>query len=114
MRVFLGQRAWLLQRATAVVLLMLLALGAALLLVGPPLTYERWHALATSPHGAVIVILLFAALSVHGWIGARDIVLDYVHSLPLRLSVLAIIAVILSAVVIRVALLMATHMSPVS
>jgi succinate dehydrogenase / fumarate reductase, membrane anchor subunit len=110
MRVFLGQRAWLLQRASAIALLLLLALGAALILVGPPLTYERWHALTTSLHGAVIIILFFAALSLHGWIGVRDIVLDYVHSLPVRLSVLAIIAVILFAVVIRVALTMAAHL----
>lgn len=114
MRVFVGQRAWLLQRASAVALLLILALGAALLLVGPPLTYERWHALATSPHGAVIIVLSFAALSLHGWIGARDIVLDYVHSLPVRLSVLAIIAVILFAVVIRVALTMAAQLDRVS
>lgn len=114
MRVFAGQRAWLLQRASAVALLLLLALGAALLLLGPPLTYEHWHALATSPHGAVIIVLFFTALSLHGWIGARDIVLDYAHSLPVRLSVLAIIAVILFAVVIRVALTMAAQLGLVS
>ena len=112
MSVFLGQPAWLLQRASALALLLLLALGAALLLVGPPLTYERWHALATSPLGAVIIVLFFAALSLHGWVGARDIVLDYVHSLPVRLPVLAIIAVILFAVVIRVVLTMAACLSP--
>lgn len=114
MRVFLGQRAWLVQRASALTLLLLMALGAALLLLGPPLTYERWHALATGTHGAVIIVLFFAALSLHGWVGARDIVLDYVHSLPARLSVLAIVAAILFAVVIRVALTMAAHLSPVS
>lgn len=111
MRVFLGQRAWLLQRASALVLLLFLALGAALLLVGPGLTYARWYALATSPVGAVVIVLLFAALALHGWIGARDIVLDYVHSLPVRLSVLAVIAVILFAVVVHVALTMSAHLS---
>lgn len=114
MRVFVGQRAWLLQRASALALLLFLALGAALLLVGPPLTYERWHALATSLPGAVIIVLLFAALSLHGWIGARDIVLDYIHSMPARLSVLGIIAVILFAIVIRIALTMAAHLSLVT
>lgn len=114
MRVFAGQRAWLMQRATAVALLLLVALGAALLLVGPPLTHARWLALATSPHGAVVIVLFFVALCLHGWVGARDIVLDYVHSPPLRLSVLAIIAVILFAVVIRVALTMAAHLNLVS
>jgi succinate dehydrogenase / fumarate reductase membrane anchor subunit len=111
MSVFAGQRAWLLQRVTALALLLILALGAALILVGPPLTHARWLALATSPHGAVVIVLFFVALCLHGWVGARDIVLDYVHSPPLRLAVLAIIAVILLAVFIRVALTMAAHLS---
>ncbi|MFH1813211.1 MAG: succinate dehydrogenase, hydrophobic membrane anchor protein [Pseudomonadota bacterium] len=113
-KVFLGQRAWLVQRASALTLLLLLALGAALLLPGPALTHERWHALATSTYGAVIIVLFFVALSLHGWVGARDIVLDYVHSPAARLSVLAIVAAILFAVVIRVALTMAAHLSLVS
>ncbi|MDP2867395.1 MAG: succinate dehydrogenase, hydrophobic membrane anchor protein [Polaromonas sp.] len=114
MKVFLGQRAWLVQRASALTLLLLVALGAALLLLGPALNHERWHALATSAHGAVIIVLFFAALSLHGWVGARDIVLDYVPSTAARLSVLSIVAAILFAVVIRVALTMAAHLSPVS
>ena len=105
MRLFLGQRAWLLQRVTALVLLFLLALGAATLLTGPPLGYERWHALATSTHGGVF----FAALGLHGWIGIRDIVLDYIHAPMLRLALLAVVGVMLFAIVIRVVLTMAAH-----
>lgn len=111
MKVFLGQRAWLLQRVSALTLLLLLALGSALLLLGPPLTYNGWRAQATSAHGAVIIVLFFAALSLHGWVGARDIVLDYVHSTAARLSVLAIVAAILFAVVTRVALTMAAQLN---
>ncbi|MCK0509040.1 succinate dehydrogenase, hydrophobic membrane anchor protein [Aromatoleum anaerobium] len=109
MRLFLGQRAWMLQRATAVVLLIFLAAAAAMLLAGPPLSYERWHALATSPHGAVLIVVLFAALALHGWIGIRDIVLDYLHSPAVRLPLLGLIALVLIAIVIRVALTMAAH-----
>lgn len=109
MRLFLGQRAWMLQRATAVVLLIFLAAAAAMLLAGPPLSYERWHALATSPHGAVLTVVLFAALALHGWIGSRDIVLDYIHPPAVRLPLLGLIALVLIAIVIRVALTMAAH-----
>ncbi|BAL26980.1 succinate dehydrogenase, hydrophobic membrane anchor protein [Azoarcus sp. KH32C] len=110
MRLFLGQRAWLVQRVTALVLLVLLALGAATLLTGPPLTYELWLSLATSTHGAVLIVVFFAALSLHGWIGVRDIVLDYIHAPALRLLLLALVAVLLSAIVIRVLLTVASHL----
>lgn len=110
-RIFDGQRAWLLQRATALALLIFLALGSMTLVLGPPLTYERWHALVTSTHGAVLIVLLFTALGVHGWVGARDIVLDYIHPPAWRLTVLALIAVILFAVLIRVVLTIAAHVT---
>lgn len=109
MRLFLGQRAWMLQRMTAVVLLVFIALGAALVLVGPPLTFTRWHALATSTHGAVLIVVFFVVVALHAWIGIRDVVLDYVHPLAVRLPLLTLIAVILTAIVIRVALTMAAH-----
>jgi len=108
-RLFLGQRAWVLQRVTALVLLILLALGAATLLTGPSRSYEGWHALATSTHGAVLIVVFFAALCLHGWIGVRDIVFDYIHAPALRLPLLALIAVILFAIFIRVVLTMAAH-----
>lgn len=109
MRLFEGQRAWVLQRVTALLLLALLALGAAVLLTGPALGYERWHEVATSTHGAVLVVVFFAAMCLHGWIGVRDVILDYIHPPVLRLSLLALIAVMLAAIVVRVLLTMATH-----
>lgn len=111
MRVFDGQRGWLLQRASALVLLLLLVLGSTILVFGPPLTYERWHALATSVHGAVLIVVFFAALSAHGWVGARDIVLDYIHPPAWRLAVLALIAVVLFAVQMRVLLTIAARVT---
>lgn len=111
MRLFHGQRAWVLQRVTALVMLVLLTLGAATLLSGPPVGYESWRAMVTSTHGAVLIVVFFAAMCLHGWIGVRDIVLDYLHAPALRLPLLALIAVILAAIVVRVALTMAAHLS---
>lgn len=110
-RIFAGQRAWLLQRASALVLLLFLLLGSTILVLGPPLTYSRWHALATSAHGTVLIVVFFAALSAHGWVGARDIVLDYIHPPAWRLAVLALIAVVLFAVQIRVLLTIAAQVT---
>ncbi len=109
MRLFLGQRAWVLQRVSALVLLLFVVLGGARLLLGPPLTYQQWREVASSAHGAVLIVIFFAALCLHGWIGARDIMLDYVHATALRLALLAAIAVILTAVLTRVVLTLAAQ-----
>lgn len=109
MRLFSGQRAWMLQRVTAVALLVAIAIVAATLLIGPPMSYERWLGVATSPHGAVLIVLTFGALCLHGWVGLRDIVLDYVHPPGLRLALLSLAGLVLIAIMIRVLLTLAAH-----
>lgn len=102
MRAFTGTRSWLLQRWTALAILILLIVGAVRLLAGGGLDYEQWHALAASSHGGVLIVVFFLALALHAWVGVRDVALDYVHPLGLRLALLAIVATILAAVVLRV------------
>ena len=109
MRLFAGQRAWVLQRASAVVLLINIVLGGTRLLLGSPLTYEQWRQVAASAHGAVLIAVFFAALCLHGWVGARDILIDYVHPPALRLALLVAVAVILIAVLTRVVLTLAAQ-----
>ncbi len=106
MRVFSGQRAWLLQRFSAIAILILLVLGIVRMAVMDGSGYERWHAIATSAHGAVLILAFFMSMALHGWIGVRDVVLDYVHAPALRLPLLAVIAFILVAVQIRVAMIL--------
>ncbi|HEY0878844.1 MAG TPA: succinate dehydrogenase, hydrophobic membrane anchor protein [Zeimonas sp.] len=106
MRVFSGQRAWLLQRFTAIAILALLVLGIVTLVGAGGSAYERWHALATSTHGAVLILAFFVSIALHAWVGVRDIVLDYVHAPALRLPLLAIVAFVLVAVQIRVAMIL--------
>lgn len=106
MRVFSGQRAWLLQRFTAIAILVLLALGAFTLVTAGGSAWQRWHALATSTHGAVLVLAFFVSIALHAWVGVRDIALDYVHATALRLALLAVVAFVLVAVQIRVAMIL--------
>jgi len=103
MRLFAGQSAWVVQRVSALVLLCVLLLGAGNLVFGPR-GFDAWHALATSTHGAVLIVVGFAALALHGWIGARDVVLDYVHAPGLRIALLALIGTLLLGVLVRVVL----------
>lgn len=110
MRLFSGQSAWLLQRASAILVLLLLLLGIVNLLAAPP-GYEAWRALATSTHGAVLIIVGFIAVAVHAWIGTRDVVLDYVHVPALRIVILAVVGTLLLGVLTRVVLTVATALA---
>ena len=106
MKLFAGQSAWVVQRLTALVMLVLLALALLVMLVRPP-GFDHWRALVGSAHGAVLIAIGFGAIGLHGWIGARDVVLDYVHHPFWRLVLLALVAIVLSAVFLRVLLTLA-------
>lgn len=88
MKLFSGQRAFVLQRLSALVLLAYVAGGALRLAFGAPASFERWQAWSAQPLGAAVLIVLAVALIMHAWVGLRDVVLDYVHPLGLRLAIL--------------------------
>lgn len=106
MRLFTGQRAWLLQRVSAVLLLLCLV-GAAVFLVVQGLDFAQWRVFVAHPVGMAVVF--FAALSIclHGWVGGRDIVLDYVHQPLARLLVLTLIASTLGWSFVRILFVLA-------
>jgi succinate dehydrogenase / fumarate reductase, membrane anchor subunit len=90
-----GLRAWLLQRMSALVMLVLLLCALLVVSADPPHTHHQWQSLIHRPVIAAATGLLFAALLLHTWIGVRDVVLDYVHPLVLRVSLLVALAAVL-------------------
>ena len=104
MRLFDGQRAWVVQRISALLLLVLAVLA---LPFASPLDFSAWRAFAGGVLGGPLIALLFGALSAHAWVGLRDIVLDYIQPRGLRLAVLSLIAVVLLGVLVRVLLSLA-------
>lgn len=90
MNLLSGQRAFVVQRLSALVLLAFVTAGAGRLAFGSPVTLAQWQAWAAQPLAASLLLLAAAALFAHAWVGIRDVVLDYVHPLPLRLAVLAL------------------------
>ena len=92
-----GLRDWLLQRFTAVYLGGFLVYLVAHLYYQRQHSYQQWHDWITHPVMAVATTTFILALLVHGWVGMRDVVLDYVQTLRLRLLVLALIALVFIA-----------------
>jgi len=91
MRLLTGLRAWTVQRVTAVFMLGFLLWLAATLLVSPPESYERWRSLVAEPAASAAFAVFFLALLAHAWVGARDVVLDYIHRPGARVVVLALV-----------------------
>lgn len=89
-----GLRDWLMQRFTAVYLACFLVYLIVYFITRPQHTYQQWHDWITHPAMSVASAVFIIALLVHGWVGMRDVVLDYVRTLHLRLMVLSLIALI--------------------
>lgn len=87
-----GLRAWLVQRLTAVYLLGFILFLLAHLSRDAPASFEAWRSWVLSPGVRVVWVLFFVALLLHAWVGVRDVILDYVHSLAVRLALLAVVA----------------------
>jgi succinate dehydrogenase / fumarate reductase membrane anchor subunit len=109
MRLFSGQRAFVVQRLSALVLLAVLAAAALRLALGAAPSLGGWRAWAAQPLGAALLLLGGAALFAHAWVGVRDVVLDYVDPLPLRLAVLALAAAGLFILAAWTALIVLKH-----
>lgn len=90
-----GLRSWLLQRVTAVYLAVFVLVAIPWALWNGPENFAHWRAVMGYPAVTIAVLLFFAALLGHAWVGMRDVVIDYVRPAGLRLFVLGLIAVAL-------------------
>ena len=64
--------------------------------VDPPRSYLAWHDWMLSPGINVIASVFAATLLVHAWVGVRDVVMDYVHPIAIRVLVLSSLALYLA------------------
>lgn len=84
-----GLYAWLVQRVSAVYMLFFILFLLTHLIVDPPRSYAAWHAWMSSPAINVITSVFVVVLLAHAWVGVRDVVMDYVHPIALRVLVLS-------------------------
>lgn len=86
-----GLRAWLVQRVSAVYMLFFIVFLLAHFALDPPHSYPAWRQWMLSPSVSIAASVFWAALLVHAWIGVRDVTLDYVRPVALRVLVLALL-----------------------
>ncbi len=80
-----GLRDWIMQRVTAVIMLIYTVL-LALFLILAPASYEGWKALFGCTWVQVLTQTTLIALFLHAWIGMRDLWMDYIKPVGLRLT----------------------------
>jgi len=94
-----GTGLWLAQRASAVVLALALPALMLYFLAALPTDFIGWQALFAPLWLRVWMLLAAAAVALHAWVGMRDLFMDYVRPIGLRLALyLAVIITLAGSV----------------
>ena len=82
-----GLRDWLSQRVTAgLMALFTIIVLAQVLFTQGALGYDRWAGIFSAQWMKVLTFVVIVSLLYHVWVGMRDIWMDYIKSVSLRLS----------------------------
>jgi succinate dehydrogenase / fumarate reductase membrane anchor subunit len=82
-----GLRDWLSRRVTAGLMAIFTAIVLAqVLFTQGPLGYDRWAGIFSAQWMKVLTFVIIVALLYHVWVGVRDIWMDYVKPVAVRLS----------------------------
>lgn len=92
-----GLTAWLVQRVTAVYMLLFVLFVLGSLSLYPRHSYEQWSAWVGRPAMTVAILVFFASLLSHMGVGLRDVLFDYAPA-GLRRSLLGVMVVVLLGV----------------
>ena len=81
-----GLRDWLAQRITGAIMALYAVFALILVWQASPLSYDAWRGLFAQGWMRIATLLFAASLAWHAWVGARDILMDYIKHDGLRLA----------------------------
>lgn len=81
-----GLRDWLSQRVTAALMAIFTIILLAQVLMPGELGYARWLAIFSAQWMKGLTFVVVVALAWHAWVGVRDIWMDYVTPVGIRLA----------------------------
>ena len=90
-----GFRDWLAQRVTAVVMAVYAVVFLVALAAAAPADYAAWRAFFAQGWLRFATLLFFVSLFYHAWIGVRDIFMDYIKPVWLRLVLEVVVILVL-------------------
>jgi len=90
-----GLMDWLVQRLTAAVMAAYTVLVLGVVLWNGGIDYPLWRVLFASGAFKLASFLFMVALLYHAWIGMRDIFMDYIKPVGVRLTLEAVCVIVL-------------------
>jgi succinate dehydrogenase / fumarate reductase membrane anchor subunit len=81
-----GLRDWLAQRVTAVLMALFTVVLLAQVIFGEPLSYYKWAGIFSHQWMKTLTFVVIVAMLYHAWVGVRDIWMDYIKPVVLRLA----------------------------
>ena len=85
-----GLRPWVIQRVSAVYLALFFIYAAYCYFSAEVIAYHAWKDWLYNPFNTTVSGIFVIAILFHAWIGMRDVVLDYVHNIMIRIFILAV------------------------
>jgi succinate dehydrogenase / fumarate reductase membrane anchor subunit len=80
-----GFRDWLSQRITAVLMALFTLALLVQVLFGGPIGYDSWSGIFSRQWMKVLTFVVVVALAWHAWVGMRDVWMDYIKPVGVRL-----------------------------
>ncbi len=82
-----GMRDWLSQRVTAVLMaLFTVVVLAQVIFSRGPIGYDQWAGIFASQWMKVLTFSVVLAMLYHVWVGMRDVLMDYIKPVGIRLA----------------------------
>ncbi|MGH8801624.1 MAG: succinate dehydrogenase, hydrophobic membrane anchor protein [Casimicrobiaceae bacterium] len=88
---------WLVQRITALVMLLYTLLFIGIVLWYGGLDYPMWKGLFANGAFRVVTFVFMGSLLYHAWVGVRNVLMDYAKPVGLRLALMVIVVAMLVA-----------------
>ncbi|HVL76394.1 MAG TPA: succinate dehydrogenase, hydrophobic membrane anchor protein [Noviherbaspirillum sp.] len=80
-----GLRDWLAQRVSAIVMAVYTVVLLVLFLAAGEFSYEGWAGLFANQWFKLLTFVTFLSLLYHAWVGMRNVWMDYIKPMALRL-----------------------------
>jgi succinate dehydrogenase / fumarate reductase, membrane anchor subunit len=97
---------WLMQRITAVIMALYTIVLLGLFLTSEQYDYQHWAGLFANPVFKIITFITLMSLFFHAWVGVRDIWMDYIKPLSIRVILHVLTALWLIGCTIYAALIL--------
>jgi succinate dehydrogenase / fumarate reductase, membrane anchor subunit len=81
-----GLRDWLSQRITATLMALFTVVVVVQILLPGEMGYDKWAGIFASQWMKVLTFVVIVAMLMHVWVGMRDVWMDYVKPVAIRLA----------------------------